>query len=74
MIQNWNRGAKVVKAFGTPGSNAIDDSSTLGGAVSVPIASDDQEAKETEAAIAAELGFDPIDAGPLRMARTIEAI
>lgn len=74
MIQDWNPGAKVVKAFGTLGSNAIDDPSTVGGAVSVPIASDDREAKEKVAAITAELGFDPIDAGPLRMARTIEAM
>jgi predicted dinucleotide-binding enzyme len=74
MIQSWNPGAKVVKAFGTLGSNAIDDPSTLGGAVSVPIASDDRAAKEKVAILAAELGFDPIDAGPLRMARTIEAM
>lgn len=74
MIQDWNPGAKVVKAFGTLGSNAIDDPSTVGGAVSVPIASDDREAKEKVAVITAELGFDPVDAGPLRMARTIEAM
>ena len=74
MIQDWNPGAKVVKAFGTLGSNVIDDPSSVGGAVSVPIASDDREAKEKVAVIAAELGLDPIDAGPLRMARTIEAM
>jgi len=74
MIQGWNPTAKVVKAFGTLGSNAIDDPSSVGGAVSVPIASDYRDAKEKVAVIAAELGFDPIDAGPLRISRTIEAM
>jgi NADPH-dependent F420 reductase len=74
MIQNWNHGARVVKAFATLGSFVIDDPLVTGGPVSVPIASDDKEAKELVADIIAKMGLDPIDAGPLRMAREIEAM
>lgn len=74
MIQGWNPGAMVAKAFVTLDSGTIDDPSTAGGPVSVPIASNSRKAKEKTAIIAAELGLDPIDAGPLRYARHIEAM
>jgi len=74
MIQNWNPGAMVVKAFGTLGSNIIDDPLMAGGPVTVPIASDHAIAKEKTAALAVALGLDPVDAGPLHMARNIEAM
>jgi predicted dinucleotide-binding enzyme len=74
MIQGWNPGAMVVKAFGTLGSNIIDDPLMAGGPVSVPIASDYAAAKEKTAALAIALGLDPVDAGPLHMARNIEAM
>jgi len=74
MIQGWNPGAMVAKAFLTLGSNVIDDPSTASGPVSVPIASNSRIAKEKTARIAAELGLDPVDAGPLRYARHIEAM
>ena len=72
MIQGFNPGAKVVKAFATLGSQIIDDPMEAGGVVSVPIASDHKDAKETVAKIAADLGLDPVDFGPLRMSRDIE--
>jgi hypothetical protein len=74
MIQNWNPGAKVVKAFGTLGSDAIDDPKSIGGPLTVPIASNHRDVKEKVARITAELGLDPVDAGPLRMARNIESL
>ena len=74
MIQQWNPGARVVKAFATLGSYVVDDPGVVGGPVSVPIASDDREAKERVANIIAAMGLDPLDAGPLRMAREIEAL
>ena len=40
----------------------------------VPIASDDRAAKEQIANIIAAMGLDPIDAGPLRMSRELEAM
>ena len=74
VIQGWLPKAMVVKAFGTTGSNVIDDPNDADGLVTIPIASDHREAKEITARIAAELGLDPVDAGPLRMARNIEAM
>jgi predicted dinucleotide-binding enzyme len=74
MIQGWNPDAMVVKAFGTLGSNIIDEPLMAGGPVTVPIASDHAIAKEKTAALAIALGLDPVDAGPLHMARNIEAM
>ena len=74
MIQAWNPGARVVKAFATLGSFVIDDPDVVGGPVNVPIAADDREAKEEVARIVAAMGLDPLDAGPLRMSREIEAM
>lgn len=74
VIQEWIPKAMVVKAFGTTGTNVIDDPNDAGGPVTIPIASDHRHAKEVTARITAELGMDPVDAGPLRMARNIEAM
>jgi len=74
VIQGWIPKAMVVKAFGTTGTNVIDDPNDAGGPVTIPIASDHRLAKEVTARIAAELGLDPVDAGPLRMARYIEGM
>lgn len=71
-IQGWNPGAKVVKTFATMGSHLIDDPLAEGGTVSIPVASDDKGAKEKVAGIVAAMGLDPVDFGPLRMARAIE--
>lgn len=72
MIQGWNPGAKVVKTLGTMGSHLIDDPTTEGGLVTIPVASDHKDAKEKVAGIVAAMGLDPVDFGPLRMARQIE--
>ena len=74
MIQAWNPGARVVKTFATIGSQVIDDPMAEGGLVTVPLASNDRAAKEKIAGIVAALGLDPVDFGPLRMARQIESM
>ena len=73
-IQSWIPKALVAKAFGTTGTNVIDNPNDAGGLVTIPIASDHRYAKEVTARLAAELGMDPVDAGPLRMAKNIEAM
>ena len=72
LIQQWNPGARVVKTI-LAGSAVIDDPNILGEPVSTHIAADDREAKEIVAKIVAELGLDPVDAGPLRLSGAIEA-
>jgi predicted dinucleotide-binding enzyme len=73
-IQEWNPDSKVVKAFGTMGSMMIDNPDAVGGKVSIPIASDHKDAKERIARLAQEMGLDPVDFGPLRMARYVELL
>jgi len=74
MIQQWNPGARVMKTFALQASYVIDDPGVVGGPVSIPIASDDREAKEQVANIIVAMGLDPIDAGPLRLSRELEAM
>jgi len=74
IIQAFNPGARVVKAWATLGSQVIDDIGAVDGPVSVPLASNDRTAKETVAKIVAAMGMDPVDFGPLRMAREIETL
>jgi len=74
LIQQWNPGAKVVKAFGTMGSMIIDNPKAAGGLVTIPVASNHRDAKERVAKLIDEMGLDPVDFGPLRMARSIEAM
>lgn len=74
MIQTWNPGARVVKAFAAQASYVIDDPTVVGGPVTVPIAADDPQAKEIVAKIVQAMGMDPFDAGPLRYSQEIEAL
>jgi predicted dinucleotide-binding enzyme len=74
MIQQWNPGARVVKGLGTMSSTIIDKPKSLGGIVTIPLASDDKAAKERVSRLVDELGLDPVDFGPLRMARNIESL
>ncbi|WP_157976587.1 NADPH-dependent F420 reductase [Parahaliea mediterranea] len=72
LIQQWNPGARVVKTV-LAGSFVIDDPLVLGERTSTFIAADDRAAKEVVARLAFDLGIEPVDAGPLRLARDIEA-
>lgn len=74
MIQQWNPAAKVFKAFALQASYVIDDPQVVGGPVTIPIAGNDPRAKEQLAAIIAAMGMDPVDAGPLRLSRELEAM
>lgn len=74
IIQQYNPGARVVKTWATLGSQVIDDIHSVDGPVSVPLASNDREAKEMVAKLVAAMGMDPVDFGPLRMAREIETM
>jgi len=74
MIQGWNPGATVVKAFNTLGYFLIVDPSAIDEPIAVPIAADDRAAKEKVARIVADMGLDPLDSGPLRFSHELEGM
>lgn len=66
------KGAKVVKAFNTVFA-ANQSSGVVGGQqLSLFVASDDKAAKDTVMRLGKEIGFEPVDAGPLKAARYLE--
>lgn len=71
LIQGWAPTARIVK---TPfsGASTVRDPLRHGEPTVTYIAADDREAKEIVAKLAVQLQFYPLDAGPLRMARTID--
>ena len=72
MIADWSGGAKVVKIFNTTGSNNMENPSYPEGATTMLYCGDDADAKQIAHRLAADLGFNPLDAGPLRQARLLE--
>lgn len=68
------RGARVVKAFNTTGADNMRDSRYAGGILAMPVAGDDVEAKRVVMALAADLGFEPVNVGALAMSRHLEAL
>jgi predicted dinucleotide-binding enzyme len=64
----------VVKAFNTAFASRMAEPNVDGVAVDGFVAGDDADAKARVLALVGELGFRPVDVGPLPMARTLEAI
>lgn len=62
----------VVKAFNTVFAGRLGNPVEQGVPLPLFYAGDDADAKKSVAEFAASLGFDPIDAGGLRMARSLE--
>lgn len=71
-IAAWHPEARVVKAFNTIGANIMADPAFPGGKVFLPYCGNHAEAKRIIHGLAAELGFDPFDAGPISQARVLE--
>ena len=71
-VQQWASGAKVVKAFNTIGSNILADARFGSERALLAYCGDDAEAKHIVRQLAEELGFDPLDAGPLTQTRLLE--
>ena len=66
--------SKVVKAFNTVFAQSMSSGRLRGEQLSVFIAGDDEGAKERVRKIAEDIGFDVIDAGPLKSARLLEPL
>jgi 8-hydroxy-5-deazaflavin:NADPH oxidoreductase len=67
-------GARVVKAFNTTFAGTLPEGRVAGLPLDVFIAGDDEDARATVARLAEDGGLKPIDAGPLRRARELEAM
>lgn len=68
-----NGRADVVKAFNTTFPSTLEAGKVAGQHLDVFIAGDSEQAKEKVSAVAAAAGLRPIDVGPLRRARELEA-
>lgn len=73
-IAAWTPGARVVKAFNTVGVKTMLEPRYSGQEATLFYCGDDAEAKRTVANLAGELGFQPVDAGPLSSARYLEPL
>ncbi len=66
--------AKVVKAFNTVFAKNQSTAKVGNEKLTAFLAGDDQNAKQTVAQLTRDIGFDPIDCGPLKAARYLDAM
>lgn len=71
-VQRWAPGARVVKVFNTTGWENMADPVYPGGRASMLLCGDDAQARAVAAQLAADLGFEPLDLGPMAEARHLE--
>lgn len=71
-VQRWAPSARVVKAFNTTGAENMANPIYPGGPLAMLVCGDDADARAVVANLAADLQFDPVDAGPLQNARLLE--
>lgn len=72
LVREWARTSAVVKAFNVTGSGNMTDADYGTVRPLMPVAADEVDAKAVVMGLADELGFDPVDAGPLAAARDLE--
>lgn len=73
-LQKKLPGAKVVKAFNTDFADTMESGEVKGEQLAAFVAGDDRQARETVLELAGDIGFDPVDAGPLENARLLEPL
>jgi predicted dinucleotide-binding enzyme len=66
--------SRVVKAFNTVFAQHMDGGKLGNEVLTAFVASDDESSRTTVMELAREIGFDPVDAGPLRNARLLEPL
>ena len=64
----------MVKAFNTTGSGNMGDAAYGDERLAMPPCGDDADAKAAISALAEELGFEAVDAGPLGRSRQLEQL
>jgi predicted dinucleotide-binding enzyme len=71
-IAQWSPQARVVKAFNTASAKAMLDPVFGGAKATMFYCGDDAKAKEMVGQLVADVGFEPVDAGPLSVSRYLE--
>lgn len=71
-VAQWAKGARVFKAFNTTGYNNMANPVIRGTRTVMFVCGDDEEVKPTVLRLAADVGFDAVDAGKLVIARLLE--
>ena len=66
--------ARVVKAFNTIFAQNMSTGKLMGERLTVLVAGDDPSSKDTVRKLAEGIGFDSVDAGPLKSARYLEPL
>ena len=74
VIQEWAKGAHVVKAFNTLSREVMENPAIANGPVTVSLAGDSTEAKARVSAIAADMGLVPLDVGAIYLSRYLEGM
>jgi NADPH-dependent F420 reductase len=73
-LAEWAPGARVVKCYNQTGYANMAEPAYGGVRSAMFVCGDDPAARETARTLADEIGFDAIDAGPLRVARLVEPL
>lgn len=73
-LQKKVPGAKVIKAFNTAFAGQMDTGRIKNEPITLFVAGDDEPAKATVTQMGREIGFEPVDAGPLQNARWLETL
>ena len=71
-VASWAPAASVFKTLNQIGADNMDKASNFPVRPVMFIAGDDEAKKPVVVALVAKLGFEPLDAGPLRIARLLE--
>jgi 8-hydroxy-5-deazaflavin:NADPH oxidoreductase len=72
-VAGWVSGAKVVKVFNSTGSANMENPVYGGSAIPMFYCGDDAGAKKTAAQLVSDVGFNPVDSGPLANAGALES-
>jgi 8-hydroxy-5-deazaflavin:NADPH oxidoreductase len=73
-VAGWATGAKVCKAFNTVGFGVMANPNFQGRKAVMFVCGDDAAAKRVVLQLASDIGFEPIDAGGLSIARLLEPV
>lgn len=71
-VVQWAQGGRIVKCFNSTGYKVMENPKFADGNAVMIYCGDDDDAKRTVHSLAAELGYDPVDLGPLTGARVLE--